>query len=102
MSPARWLRRRAKAMMMRRMPGMITCAEFETFVVDHYEGELDDRRRRLFERHMAMCPPCRVSWESYRKAVALGQRLFSDEQRDEPAPVDERLVAAVLAARRQR
>lgn len=97
----RWrrLRQRLKAVMMRRLPGMITCAEFERFVVDHYEGELGERERRQFERHMAMCPPCRVSWESYRKAVALGQRLFAEEERDDPAPVDEELVAAVLAAR---
>jgi len=95
------LRRRFKAVMMRRMPGMITCAEFESFVVDHYEGQLSARQRRLFERHMEMCPPCRVSWGSYVKAVALGQRLFADDEREAPAPVDQRLVDAVLAARRQ-
>lgn len=94
------LRRRAKAVVMRRAPGMITCAEFESFVVDHYEGGLSEPERRRFERHMAMCPPCRVSWESYRKAVALGRGLFAEEDRDAPAPVDEELVAAVLAARR--
>jgi hypothetical protein len=99
MAAWRRVRRRLKAVMMRRVPGMITCAEFERFVVDHYEGELGERQRRLFERHMAMCPPCRVSWESYRKAVALGQRLFADEEKDAPPPVDEDLVAAVLAAR---
>ena len=99
MGPWRRVRRRVKAVMMRRVPGMITCAEFERFVVDHYEGELGERQRRRFERHMAMCPPCRVSWESYRTAVALGQRLFAEEERDDPAPVDEELVAAVLAAR---
>jgi len=95
----RVVERRVKAVMMRRVPGMITCAEFERFVGDHYEGELSERQRRLFERHMAMCPPCRVSWQSYRKAVALGQRLFTEEEHDDPAPVDEDLVAAVLAAR---
>lgn len=93
------VRRRAKALMLRRMPGMITCAEFERFVVDHFEGQLGPGERRLFERHMAMCPPCRVSWESYVKAVALGRKLFAEAERDDPAPVDEALVAAVLAAR---
>ncbi len=100
MSPGQRLRRRLKAWTMRRVPGMITCAEFERFVVDHYEGQLSERERRRFERHMAMCPPCRVSWRSYVKAVALGRRLFADEAADDPAPVDEDLVAAVLAARR--
>jgi anti-sigma factor RsiW len=99
MSPFRRARRRLKAVMMRRLPGMITCQEFERFVLDHYEGRLSEPERRRFERHMAMCPPCRVSWESYRKAVALGQRLFADEEKDAPPPVDEDLVAAVLAAR---
>jgi hypothetical protein len=31
--------------------------------------------------------------------VALGRRLFAEEARDDPAPVHEELVAAVLAAR---
>ncbi|MFP4125783.1 MAG: anti-sigma factor family protein [Alphaproteobacteria bacterium] len=99
MGPGRRLGRHFKALMMRRLPGMITCAEFERFVVEHYEGELSEGQRRRFERHMAMCPPCRVSWESYRKAVALGQGLFAEEERYDPAPVDEDLVTAVLAAR---
>jgi len=101
MGPWRRLRRRLKSTMMRRLPGMITCAEFERFVVDHYEGALGERERRIFERHMAMCPPCRVSWEGYVKAVALGRRLFEREAEDAPAPVDEALVQAVLAARRR-
>jgi hypothetical protein len=102
MRPWRRVRRRVKAVMLRRLPGMITCAEFELFVVDHYEGELSARQRRLFERHMALCPRCRVDWERYCKAVALGRSLFAAEGRDDPAPVDEDLVAAVLAARRTR
>jgi hypothetical protein len=99
MGPVRRVRRRMKAVMLRRLPGMITCAEFERFVVDHYEGELGARERRLFARHMALCPRCRVDWEAYCKAVALGRRLFTEEARDDPAPVHEELVAAVLAAR---
>jgi hypothetical protein len=99
MGPLRRLRRRLKAVIMRRVPGMITCVEFERFVVDHYEGELSERQRRVFERHMAMCRPCRLDWESYCKAVALGQRLFAEEEHDAPAPVHDELVAAVLAAR---
>jgi anti-sigma factor RsiW len=99
MSPFRRARRRLKAVMMRRLPGMITCQEFERFVLDHYEGRLSEPERRRFERHMAMCPPCRVSWESYCKAVALGRRVFAEEEQDDPAPVGEELVAAVLAAR---
>jgi hypothetical protein len=91
--------RRMKAVMMRRLPGMITCAEFERFVVDHYEGTLTVAERRVFERHLALCPPCRVDWEAYCKAIALSQRLFTADDADDPAPVDDALVAAVLAAR---
>ncbi len=102
MGPMRRLRRRVKAVMLRRLPGMITCAEFERFVVEHYEGELPPSQRRAFERHLVLCRRCRVDWESYCKAVALGRRVFAEAAADDPAPVDETLVAAVLAARRGR
>ena len=96
----RTVRRRVKALMMRRFPGMITCAEFEAFLLDYQEGELSPRQQRIFERHMAMCRPCAVSLQNYQKAVALGRRLFEDAAADAPAPVRAELVRAILAARR--
>ncbi len=100
MSPWLRVRRRMKALMMQHVPGMITCAEFEAFMLDYHEGGLTDRQRQVFERHMAQCPPCATSLANYRKAVALGQQLFADAARHDPAPVDERLVQSILAARR--
>ncbi len=102
MSPWRVLKRRTKALMMRHAPGMLTCAQFESFVLAYHEGELDSSAREAFERHMRMCPPCQVSFADYCRTVALGQRLFAEQDAAEPAPVDDRLVASILAARRAR
>ncbi len=100
MSPWRRIRRRLKSLAMRHAPGMITCCEFEAFILDYHEDNLPPRQRRVFERHMAMCPPCRVSFEHYRKAIALGRGVCAEAEREAPAPVPEDLVAAILAARR--
>lgn len=102
MSLRRTLLRRLKALMMRHGPGMLSCAEFEDFVLAYHEGELDARQRAVFERHMRMCPPCRVSFEHYRRTAALGRTLFTDDPDDAPAPVDPRLVTSILDARRSR
>lgn len=37
---------------------MLTCAELVRLVSDYLDGALDAAQTRLFESHIAICPPC--------------------------------------------
>jgi predicted anti-sigma-YlaC factor YlaD len=76
----------------------LTCRELCEFVADYLAGELGSERRALVEEHLAECPEC----HAYLRSYAGSMRLVKDTYDTEPAPVDvpERLVRAILAARR--
>lgn len=88
------LRRRLHSVMFR-APMMITCEEFEDFILDYLEGGLTGRQRFVFEAHLKICAECRAYLTEYRRAMSM-----IDAQRDAPAcEVPEDLVTAILAAR---
>ena len=93
------MKRRFGGWILRNLPGMLTCAEFESFVLDYYEGKLDSGVRRRFDRHMALCPMCGVHFESYVRAIELGQRVCEDDDQL-PFGMPEELVGAILSAAR--
>lgn len=86
---------------MRIMPLMITCAEFESFIVDFLDGALPKHQRSLFNLHLRMCRDCRTYLESYQKAIEIGQAVFEHPEDTIPDDVPEALVHAILAARRK-
>ncbi|WP_416899571.1 MAG: anti-sigma factor family protein [Minwuia sp.] len=92
------LRHRLAGWVFRHFPGMITCGEFERFMLDYHEGSLPESQRREFETHMRLCGRCRHSLAGYRKAIAVGQRLFDDEMGPLPEEVPDSVVAAVVSA----
>ena len=96
------LRRRArlrmKSLMMRHVPGLITCEEADDFLVDYLDGTLPERQRHVFERHIRMCPACRRYLDRQRKVVALVARE-SETAGMPPPPPPEGLVQAILRAR---
>lgn len=49
---------------------------------DYYENRLSEKSRKLFERHMAVCPMCRTSLAEYVKTIELGQALFDQSSRE--------------------
>jgi predicted anti-sigma-YlaC factor YlaD len=85
--------------MLRRMPMMITCGEFEDFVLAYFEGELSSQQRFVFELHLKVCRECRDYLAAYRRAVEVAKRVFDNEDELVPADVPEDLVTAILAAR---
>ncbi len=93
---------RFRAWLMRHVPGMLTCIEFERFVHDYHEGSLSPRERRVFDLHMELCPMCRVFFASYLKTIELGRRICATDDASAPAELPEELVSAILAARRAR
>jgi anti-sigma factor RsiW len=48
----------------------VPCQQIVELVTDYDEGALDDEQRRLFEEHLADCPPCTAYVEQIRLTVA--------------------------------
>lgn len=92
----RWMR----GVMLNHMPWMITCREFEDFLLDYLEGNLPRGQRRIFDLHLAICRECRDYLAAYKETMALGKRAFDDPEAALPENVPEDLVTAVLEARR--
>ncbi len=90
-----------KGMMLSHMPLMITCQQFEDFVLAYFDGELSERQRFIFNLHLKVCRECRDYLAAYRRTVEVTRRVF--DQPDGPLPTDvpEDLVNAVLAARKE-
>ena len=94
------LMRRMKGAMMKRFHGMITCREFEEFVLRYLDGELPRRQVRIFEWHMRLCRECREYLAAYQRALEIGKAVLGPDEEPVPADVPEDLVAAVLEAKR--
>ncbi|MEM7500671.1 MAG: zf-HC2 domain-containing protein [Pseudomonadota bacterium] len=95
------LMRRMKGLMLRHMHGMITCREFEAFVLRYIDDELSERERTVFERHLKFCRECREYLAAYRRGIELGQAVLTDDDKPLPNAVPRDLIAAVLDATRR-
>lgn len=86
---------------MRSMPLMITCAEFEEFIIDYLEDRLTKKQRFIFNTHLRLCKDCRSYLTAYQTAIALGKAVFDSPDKEVPDEVPKDLVNAVLAARKE-
>ncbi len=91
--------RKMKGAMLSWMPGMLTCMEFEIFLIDYMEGTLPAGQRRVFEFHIKICRECREYLAAYRYTIELAGRAYDDGSAPLPDEVPEDLVKAILAAR---
>lgn len=98
-SPPMRLMRWMKGMMLTHMPMMITCREFEDFMVAYLDGDLRERQRFVFDLHVRVCRECRDYLAAYRLTTALAKRAFDDPDQPVPDDVPEDLVKAILAAK---
>lgn len=89
-----------KGAILRKLPLMITCRQFEEFLLDYLDGNLTAGQRRIFEFHMTICRECRDYLAAYRETVKLGKQVFDDPDAPLPEEVPEDLVNAILAAQR--
>jgi anti-sigma factor RsiW len=80
---------------------MITCKEFEDFVLRYLDGDLPGRQRRLFEWHLRICRECREYLEAYQKAITLGRAVLPPPDNPVPEDVPEDLIKAILESREQ-
>ena len=93
------LMRRLKGAMLKHMHGMITCQEFEEFVLRYLDGELPAAQRRVFEWHMRLCRECREYLAAYRRAIEIGKATLGAPDGPVPENVPEDLISAILSAR---
>ena len=100
MARAGGLRRMIKGFMLKHGPGMITCRDFEEFVLDYLDGALPPAQRRVFEWHMKVCRECRDYLAAYQASMELGKAAFEHPDGPIPEEVPEDLVQAILKARR--
>jgi anti-sigma factor RsiW len=93
------LLRRAKGAMLKHMHRMITCTEFEDFVLRYLDGELSARQRSVFELHLRLCRECREYLAAYRRTIEVVREARSaDEALPDDVPED--LIKAILEARK--
>lgn len=60
----------------RHLPGMITCGEFEQFVVDYLDNNLEGSQLKAFERHLKICPECIDYIKHYKQTLELASRTM--------------------------
>jgi len=95
-SPQRWI----KGIMLNVMPGMITCEEFEQFIVDYLEGDLPSKQLSLFERHLRMCRECRDYLTAYQRTMEMSRAACESSSDSLQEEVPEDLIKAILDARK--
>ncbi len=93
------VRQRIRSIMFK-LPLMITCAEFEDFIIAYLDDELSTRQRRIFEFHLAVCRECRDYLAAYRSTMNVTRDALDTRTAETLADVPEDLVEAVLAARK--
>ena len=76
---------------------MLTCREFDEFIVDYLDHELPWSTQVSMRWHELLCSPCRAYLADYRRTIELGQSFFDDPESEVPDSVPQELVRAVIA-----
>ncbi len=93
------VRRWIKGQMFKQMHRMITCREFESFIVDYLDDELSQSQRSVFERHLRLCRECREYLDAYQRANEIGRTVLKSSDEAVPEDVPDDLIKAILDAR---
>jgi anti-sigma factor RsiW len=72
-------------------PLAFSCQDVVELVTEYAEGGLDSAERLAFERHVAICPPCRGYFAQMRKISRTAGGLHEE---DLPEPLRAKLVEA--------
>jgi len=93
------LMRRLKGAMLKHMHGMITCREFEEFVLSYLDGDLPTKQAKRFEWHLRLCRECREYLAAYKRTIEIGKAVLGPPDETVPEDVPEDLISAVLDSR---
>lgn len=77
-------------------PRMITCREFNDFIIDYVDGTLTNKQVTLFNRHMKICPMCRNFLKTYIATYKAKDHIFPYDDIDVPDVVPQELIDAIL------
>ncbi len=79
---------------------MLTCKEFDAFMVDYLEGGLPVWQKFMCWLHVRMCRECAYFIRQYRRVIALGYDAFDSPDDAVPDSVPEELIQAAIAHRK--
>ncbi len=57
---------------------MLTCREIVHLVTEYLDGAMPPEQRIRFERHIAICPPCRAFLAQVRETIHLSGKLTEE------------------------
>jgi predicted anti-sigma-YlaC factor YlaD len=79
----------------------MTCRELVEFLSDYLANDLAGVEKDAFEEHLRDCDACTRYLEAFAATVELAREAFGDPDVPVPSDVPERLLSAILRARRQ-
>ena len=88
-----------KGLMFRRIHGMLTCREFEDFVLDYLDDDLAETQHKQFKLHLRLCRECRQYVQAYKRSIEVSQAVCSSADEQLPEDVPEDLIKAILKSR---
>ncbi len=71
--------------------GAVSCRQVVELVTEYLDGGLETSDRLAFERHVAICPPCRGYLSQLRRVSRLAGTLSEE---DVPEPLRDSLLDA--------
>lgn len=92
----RWL----KGQMLKRMPGMLTCREFEEFILAYFDDDLTERQLTTFKRHLSLCKECRDYLRLYERSHAVTRVALGEPDKPVPGEVPRDLIDAILQSKK--
>lgn len=90
-----------KGIMFKRIHGMLTCREFEDFVLDYLENNLSERQHKEFKLHLRLCRECRQYMKAYQRSIEASQAVFQSADEALPKDVPEDLIKTILNLRNE-
>lgn len=78
---------------------IISCREFDEFIVSYLDDTLPARQRMLFQGHLAMCSKCRKYLKRYKQTMNLAKIAYEPVKPDR-SDVPDDLVKSIMNARR--
>ena len=79
---------------------MLTCKEFDDFMVDYLEQGLPVWQKFMCWLHVKMCSECAIFARQYNRTIALGKKAFDVPDDPVPDSIPDELVKAALAHRK--
>ena len=77
----------------------MTCRECSEFLADYLSDDLPPEVRRIFERHLTLCPNCVTYLDQYRAVIDASRAACAGDQGTVEIDIPDDLVRAILAAR---